>query len=99
MNLQKQKIGHTAMVLAAGLGTRMRPLTDHIPKPLIKVAGKPIIEYGFDRLREASAMTVTLGKCIDALVQHRIQEAHFHNAIDGLAFLLAAQPADFSTKT
>jgi N-acetyl-alpha-D-muramate 1-phosphate uridylyltransferase len=47
------KIGHTAMVLAAGFGTRMRPLTGITPKPLIKVAGQPIIAYGFDRLRKA----------------------------------------------
>ncbi len=54
------KLGQKAMVLAAGLGTRMRPLTDVIPKPLIKVAGKPIIEYGFDRLREINLQTVVV---------------------------------------
>lgn len=46
-------IGHTAMVLAAGFGTRMRPLTNTMPKPLIPVAGQPIIAHDFDRLRSA----------------------------------------------
>jgi N-acetyl-alpha-D-muramate 1-phosphate uridylyltransferase len=52
--------GEKAMVLAAGYGQRMRPLTLTRPKPLVEVAGKPLIDYGFERLRAAGVETAVV---------------------------------------
>jgi N-acetyl-alpha-D-muramate 1-phosphate uridylyltransferase len=52
--------GEKAMVLAAGYGQRMRPLTLTRPKPLVEVAGKALIDYGFERLRAAGVETAVV---------------------------------------
>ncbi|MDR2513511.1 MAG: NTP transferase domain-containing protein [Puniceicoccales bacterium] len=44
---------HTAFILGAGLGTRLRPLTEHCPKPLLPVAGRPMLCHLLDRLAGA----------------------------------------------
>lgn len=49
-----------AMILAAGRGRRMRPLTDRVPKALLEVAGKPLIEHHLERLRAAGVAQVVV---------------------------------------
>ncbi|MHB8605118.1 MAG: sugar phosphate nucleotidyltransferase [Thermoplasmatota archaeon] len=48
------------VVMAGGEGTRLRPLTDDVPKPFLRAAGKPMIEYGIERLVEAGAREIVL---------------------------------------
>lgn len=65
----------TAMVMAAGLGKRMRPLTATQPKPMVRVAGKPMIDHALDRLAEAGVAraVVNVHYLADALEAH-VQE-------------------------
>jgi MurNAc alpha-1-phosphate uridylyltransferase len=50
----------TAMILAAGRGERMRPLTDAVPKPLLEVNGKPLIEYHLESLKKCGYTRIVI---------------------------------------
>jgi MurNAc alpha-1-phosphate uridylyltransferase len=62
----------SAIVLAAGLGTRMRPHNGHVPKPLVQIGGKSLIDYSLDRLADAGVerAVVNVHHLADALERH-----------------------------
>lgn len=68
----------TAMILAAGFGTRMRPLTDHTPKPMLRVAGIPLIEHHVRKLVAAGFKRIVINH---AYLGEQI-EAHLKNGAD-----------------
>jgi len=72
------EVPHTAMVMAAGLGKRMRPLTATKPKPLIEVGGKPLLDHVLERLRAAGVkkVVVNVHYLADAVEAHLISRAN-----------------------
>ena len=75
----------TAMVLAAGLGKRMRPLTATRPKPLVDVAGKPLLDHVLDRLRAAGVQRAVVNVHYLAAAV----EAHLQDQAQGLEILIS----------
>jgi MurNAc alpha-1-phosphate uridylyltransferase len=70
----------TAMVLAAGLGLRMRPITNTIPKPLVQVAGKTLLDHVLDKLAEAGVekAVVNVHYLPDQIIRHVADRQHPH---------------------
>lgn len=83
-----------AMVLAAGLGTRMRPLTDHTPKPLLPVAGRPLLEHHLRRLAAAGFKEVVINH---AWLGAQIEARFGDGAAFGLRIVYSAEGQPLET--
>jgi N-acetyl-alpha-D-muramate 1-phosphate uridylyltransferase len=72
-----------AIVLAAGLGTRMRPYNGHVPKPLVQIGGKSLIDYSLDRLADAGVerVVVNVHHLADAVERHLASRKRPHIVI------------------
>ena len=78
-----------AMVLAAGLGLRMRPLTEHTAKPLLPLGGQTLLDHALDRLEAAGVERVV----INTHWQKDRVEAHLARRKAGAEIILRPEPA------
>jgi len=79
-----------AMILAAGRGERMRPLTDRLPKPLLAAGGKPLIAYHLEALARAGFETVVINH---AHLGEKIEQALGDGSRWGLSIRYSPEPA------
>jgi mannose-1-phosphate guanylyltransferase len=72
-----------ALLLAAGLGTRLRPITDRVPKCLVEVQGKPLLDYWFNNLFEAGVERALVNThYLGALVESHVLRSPWRDRID-----------------
>ena len=83
-----------AMILAAGRGERMRPLTDHTPKPLLKVGGKPLIVWHLERLASAGFKEIIINH---AHLGHMIEAALGNGAQWGMSIQYSPEKVALET--
>lgn len=83
-----------AMILAAGLGQRMRPLTDHLPKPLLCLADKPLLQYHLEALARAGISEVIINL---AYLGHKIRDFVGDGSRFGLQVHYSEEPEPLET--
>lgn len=82
------------MILAAGRGERMRPLTDHTPKPLLEVKGKPLIVWHLERLAAAGFREIIINH---AHLGHQIEHALGNGSRWGLSIAYSCETVALET--
>lgn len=83
-----------AILLAGGKGTRLAPLTDHLPKPLVPIHGKPMMQYVLEHLREAGIRNIAISV---AHLGHLIQEEFGDGSALGLHLSYLVEPEPMGT--
>lgn len=81
------------MILAAGLGQRMRPLTDHLPKPLLSVGGKTLLDYHLEKIQTAGITQVIINL---AYLGNKIRE-HLDGRYPQLSINFSQEPEPLET--